>query len=68
MYERHKMLQLIKNFTNYFSINYNFMDSTYSNTSPEVIQYYKTEYGSDWRYAIEHDQYKKGLKKNEKSA
>jgi len=44
------------------------MDNIHNNASPEVIQYYKTEYGSDWRYAIEHDQYKKGLKKNEKSA
>jgi len=57
------MSKLFKNFTKLFSINYNFMDDSYSGISPELIRYFQNEYGSDWRSAIESFAVQKGMKK-----
>ena len=55
------MLHYFKNFSKLISTNFYIWDNTYSNINPELIRYYKTEYGNDWKAALEYDQFKKGL-------
>ena len=61
------MLKYFTNFSKLFSSNFYFSDNTYDHVNPDLVRYYKTEYGNDWKAAIEYDQYKKGLN-NENAA
>ena len=61
------MLKYFTNFSKLFSSNFYVWDNTYSHINPDLVRYYKTEYGTDWKAAIEYDQYKKGLE-NENAA
>jgi len=59
------MLQFFKNFTKLFPINNSFFNNTHNYDNPELLRYYKTEYGSDWRSALQHHKHyqsQKGLK------
>jgi len=60
------MFKYFKNISKLISSNFYFSDNTYDHVNPDLVRYYKTEYGNDWKAAIEYDQYKKGLN-NEKT-
>jgi|TARA_B110000977_G_scaffold187805_1_gene255295 hypothetical protein len=61
------MLKYIKNISKLFNTNFYVWNNTYSHISPDLVRYYKTEYGNDWKAALEYDQFKKGLE-NENAA
>ena len=60
------MLRYFKKISHLISTNFYFSDNTYNHINPDILRYYKTEYGNDWQAAIEYDQFKKGLD-NEKT-
>jgi|TARA_B110000438_G_C15694879_1_gene598487 hypothetical protein len=46
--------------------NFNFNKS--NSVSPELIKYFRTEYGKNWKVAMEHHIYKESLKNDKKAA
>ncbi|MDC0057305.1 hypothetical protein OAJ74_04020 [Alphaproteobacteria bacterium] len=49
--------------------NYNdFNDGGFDNVDPNIVKYFRTEYGKDWKVALQHHLYKKSLKKTKKAA
>ena len=55
------MLRYFKKISHLISTNFYFSNNTYDHINPELIRYYKIEYGNDWQAAVERDQYKKRL-------
>tara|TARA_B100000029_G_C17089928_1_gene783841 strand:+ start:138 stop:323 length:186 start_codon:yes stop_codon:yes gene_type:complete len=48
----------------YNSIKYESFDKV----DPNIIRFYQTEYGKDWKVALEHYIYKQNIKNNQKAA
>jgi len=46
--------------------NFNFNKS--NSASPELVKYFRTEYGKNWKVAMEHHIYKESLKNDKKAA
>ena len=64
--ERNKM---IKNILNFFDHTYkNINDYTFDKVDPQLIKYFKTEYGQDWQSALTEHLYKKELNNDKKAA
>ena len=54
------MVQLIQNFFSSFripSINYGY---NFDNVDPNLVRYFRTEYGGDWQVALQEHLYSKG--------
>ena len=64
--ERNKMIKNILNFFDhtYKGINYYGFD----NVDPQLIRYFRTEYGQDWQSALTEHLYKKELNNDKKAA
>ena len=64
--ERNKMLKNILNFFDhtYKRINYYAFD----NVDPQLIRYFRTEYGQDWQSALTDHLYKKERNNDKKAA
>ncbi len=60
------MIQNIFNFLNtpYKARN----DSDFDNIDPNLVRYFKTEYGKNWQSALTEYLYKKGAKNDKKAA
>jgi len=64
--ERNKM---IKNILNFFDHTYkNINDYTFDKVDPQLIKYFKTEYGQDWQSALTEHLYKRELNNDKKAA
>jgi len=56
------MVKILNN--TYSNINFNNTNSL----SPELVKYFRTEYGKNWKVAMEHHLYKESLKNDKKAA
>ncbi len=45
-----------------------FNDSGYNNVDPNIVKYFRTEYGANWKAALEHHLYKESIKDGKKAA
>ena len=64
-YERKKMVQLIQNFFNSLRFPAIAHGDNFDNVDTNLIRYFRTEYGRDWKGALSEHLYhanKKGLK------
>ena len=61
-YERKKMVQLIQNFFSSLrlpSLNYGY---NFDNVDPNLVRYFRTEYGGDWQIALQEHLYYQNAK------
>ena len=66
LYERNKM---IKNILNFFDHTYkNINDYAFDKVDPQLVKYFKTEYGQEWQSALTEHLYKKELNNDKKAA
>ena len=64
--ERNKM---IKNILNFFDHSYKSMNfNTFDKVDPQLIKYFRTEYGQDWQSALTEHLYKKEIGNDKKAA
>ena len=64
--ERNKM---IKNILNFFDHSYKSMNfNTFDKVDPQLIKYFRTEYGQDWQSALTEHLYKKESDNDKKAA
>ena len=45
-----------------------FNDSGYDNVDPNIVKYFRTEYGTNWKAALEQHLYKESIKNDKKAA
>ena len=50
--------------TTYSSFNNNGL----SNANPNLVKYFRNEYGTNWKVALEHHLYKESIKNDKKAA
>ena len=51
------------------SYTYNTLsDNSLDKVDPNIIQYFRAEYGKEWKSALEHHIYKESIKNNKKAA
>ena len=66
LHERNKM---IKNILNFFDHTYkNINDYAFDKVDPQLVKYFKTEYGQEWQSALTEHLYKKELNNDKKAA
>ena len=64
LYERNKKFMLnyfiekLSRYTNIYNTN------SYDNVDPNLIRYFRTEYGADWKVALDYHLYQKSLGNN----
>ena len=56
----------IKSFITY--LNSNFDDYGFDNVDPNIVRFYRNEYGANWKIALEHYLYKEKIKNDKKAA
>ncbi len=62
------MNNAVKNFFGVFSNYFGYHDNdNFPKVKPELIRYFRTEYGSDWKNALSYHLYKENIK-NKKDA
>ena len=64
--ERNKMIKNILNFFDHSYKNMNF--NTFDKVDPQLIKYFRTEYGQDWQSALTEHLYKKESDNDKKAA
>ena len=47
---------------------YNSFNNNFENINPNLVIYFKNEYGANWKTALEHHIYQKGVKNDKKAA
>jgi len=47
---------------------HSFNDYDFDKVDPNIIRYFRTEYGKNWKVALQHHLYKQSLKNNKKAA
>ncbi len=63
------MKHTIKNFFRIFNDSYSYLnDDNFFNVDPNIIRYFRTEYGSEWKNALSQYLYKKNEKNDKKAA
>ena len=45
-----------------------FNDNRYDNVDPNIVKYFRTEFGANWKAALEHHLYKENIKNDKKAA
>ena len=66
---REKIYMSIKSFVRSFRSNfYDINNYLFEQVDPNLIRYFRTEYGRDWKIALEHYLYKKNLNNEKKVA
>ena len=45
-----------------------FNDGEYNNVDPNVVKYFRTEFGANWKAALEHHLHKESIKNDKKAA
>ena len=61
-YERKKMVQLIQNFINSFRFSSIYDGDNYSHVDPNLVRYFRTEYGRNWKSALDEYLWKESRK------
>jgi len=56
---------LIKTLSSTYSV---FNDTGINNVNPNIVKYFRNEYGANWKVALEHHIYKERLKNDKKAA
>jgi len=56
---------LIKTLSSTYSV---FNDTGINNVNPNIVKYFRNEYGANWKVALEHHVYKESLKNDKKAA
>ena len=60
---------MIKNILNSFDHSYQGMSfNTFDKVDPQLIKYFRTEYGQDWQSALTEHLYKKEISNDKKAA
>ena len=60
---------MIKNILNFFDHSYKSINfNTFDNVDPQLIKYFRTEYGHDWQSALTEHLYKKESSNDKKAA
>ena len=49
-------------------LNRDFNDYGFDKFGPDLIKFYKTEYGKEWKVALQHFLYKKSIENDKKAA
>ena len=49
-------------------LNRDFSDYGFDKVDPDLIKFYKTEYGKEWKVALQHFLYKKSIENDKKAA
>ena len=50
-----KSKMFFKSFITTLNSNYNaFNDAWFDNFDPNIVKYFRTEYGKDWKFALQH--------------
>ena len=60
-YERKKMVQQIQNFINALRFPTVAYGDNFDNVDPNLIRYFRTEYGADWQVSLDYHLYQKNL-------
>jgi len=69
IYRKDKSKMFFKSLITTLNSNYNaFNDGGYDNVDPNIVKYFRTEYGKDWKVALQHHLYNKSLKNGKKAA
>ena len=56
---------LIKTLGSSYSI---FSNNSIDNVNPNIVKYFRNEYGANWKTALEHHIYKESIKNDKKAA
>ena len=60
---------MIKNIFNFLNTTYRAVNSVgFDNVDPQLVKYFRTEYGKDWKSALTDYLYKKGANNDKKAA
>ena len=60
---------MIKNILNFFDHSYKSMNfNTFDKVDPQLVKYFRTEYGQDWQSALTEHLYKKESSNAKKAA
>jgi hypothetical protein len=58
-----------KSLINTLNKSYNhFKDNNFDNVDPNIVKYFRTEYGADWEAALAQHMYKQSLNNDKKAA
>ena len=60
---------MYKNILNFINYTYKAVnDYSFDNVDPQLVKYFRTEYGKDWRSALTEHLYKKEINNDKKAA
>ena len=60
---------MYKNILNFINSTYRAVnDYSFDNVDPQLVRYFRTEYGKDWRSALNEHLYKKEISNDKKAA
>ena len=60
---------LIKTLNSSYSVfNSAFNDNSFDKVNPNIVKYFRNEYGANWKTALEHHLYQKRVKNDKKAA
>lgn len=66
---RKKRNKMIKNILKFFDHSYKSMNfNTFDKVDPQLVKYFRTEYGQDWQSALTEHLYKKESSNDKKAA
>ena len=65
-YERTKMVQLIQNFLDSLRISTISYGDSFDNVDPNLVRYFRTEYGRDWKTSLNEYLFKQNRKLSNK--
>ena len=51
-----------------YTYNDNFYNNNFNEVNPGIVKYFRNEYGTNWKVALEHHIYKEGVKNDKKAA
>ena len=64
-----KNYMFFKSIINVLNSTYNVTDNNrIDKADPNLVRYFRTEYGIDWKVALEHHLYKESIKNDKKAA
>ena len=64
-----EILMFIKGMAKIINNTYNdFTDYHFDKVDPNIIRYFRVEYGKDWKIALENHLYREKIRKNKKAA
>jgi hypothetical protein len=68
IYKLNKGNKMIKNILSFLNTPYVFNVNNFDNVDPQLIRYFRNEYGTDWKSALTEHLYKKVANDDKKAA